>query len=158
MRVCNALLAWMLAMSAPALAQDYGPQPDTATREEILRLRDSAWRTWFSGDATGFQQVVPDELVAMGWNGGAWDDRAQTLRRMSEYQNSKQRIRTLEFPHNVFQQYGDVVILYTRFRLVLVDAEGATSETRGRGTEVFVRRKGRWIHTGWHLDAIADAP
>jgi hypothetical protein len=23
-------------------------------------------------------------------------------------------------------------------------------------TEIFVRRNGRWIHTGWHLDTVAN--
>ena len=25
----------------------------------------------------------------------------------------------------------------------------------GRGTESFVRRDGKWIHAGWHRDALA---
>jgi hypothetical protein len=60
----------------------------------------------------------------------------------------------LEFPRNVFQMYGDVVILYTSFRLVLKSPAGQTEETTGRGTEIFVRRDGRWVHTGWHLDKV----
>ena len=32
----------------------------------------------------------------------------------------------------------------------------AVKETTGRGTEVFVHRNGHWIHTGWHLDTVAD--
>jgi Domain of unknown function (DUF4440) len=140
----------------PLQAEEYGPQPDAATRAEVLKLREAAWRTWFNNDQTGFQRVVPDELVAMGWAGGSWDDRAQTLRQMAEFSGSGQTIRSLEFPRNVFQQYGDVVILYTRFRLVLADPAGKAEEIAGRGTEVFVRRNGRWVHTGWHLDAVAD--
>jgi hypothetical protein len=74
---------------------------------------------------------------------------------MEEFATSGQTLKTLEFPRNVFQQYGDVVILYTSFRLVLVDRDGKEAETTGRGTEIFVRRNGRWIHTGWHLDEVA---
>lgn len=61
-----------------------------------------------------------------------------------------------DFPRNVFQQYGDVVILYTSFRLVLKGASGDAQTTTGRGTELFVRRNGRWIPTGWHLDTVAS--
>ena len=75
---------------------------------------------------------------------------------MKQFARSGLKLTTLEFPRNVFQQYGDVVILYTRFRLVLTDTAGEARETNGRGTEVFVRRRGRWIHTGWHLDQIAN--
>lgn len=155
MRCRGIALALTLSVSAPPLAaQQFGPQPDAATQAEILTLREAAWRTWFSNDQAGFQRVVPDELVALGWGGGPWDDRAGTQARMEQFAATGQTLQTLEFPRNVFQRYGDVIILYTSFRLVLVDREGKTAETSGRGTEVFVRRNGRWIHTGWHLDQI----
>jgi hypothetical protein len=149
-----ALALCLSASAAPLAAQEYGPQPDAATRAEILRLRESAWRTWFANDQAGFQRIVPAELVALGWGGGPWEDRGQTLAQMAEFAKGGQALETLEFPQNVFQQYGDVVILYTRFRLVLKDGAGKLAETTGRGTEIFVRRNGRWIHTGWHLDTI----
>jgi hypothetical protein len=156
MRASAIVLAmFLLASFKPLHAEEYGPEPDAMTRAEILRLREAAWRTWFGNDQAGFQQVVPGELVAMGWDGGPWEDRAQTMKVMAEFARSGRTIRTLEFPRNVFQQYGDVVILYTSFRLVLADAAGEAEEIAGRGTEVFVRRNGRWIHTGWHLDKIA---
>lgn len=148
------LALFLVASAAPLAAQEYGPQPDAATRAEILRIREAAWRTWFANDQAGFQRVVPDELVALGWGGGSWEDRGQTMAQMAEFAKGGQALELLEFPQNVFQQYGDVVILYTRFRLVLRDGAGKLEETTGRGTEIFVRRKGRWIHTGWHLDTI----
>jgi hypothetical protein len=145
----------VLGSFTPLQAEEYGPEPDSATQTEILALREAAWRTWFGNDPAGFQRVVPEELVAMGWTGGAWEDREQALGAMAEFAKGGMTLRALEFPRNVFQQYGDVVILYTRFRLVLADAAGKASEVSGRGTEVFVRRDGRWIHTGWHLDNVA---
>jgi len=149
------LVSVSLAAAAPAAAQQYGPAPDAATRAEILALREKAWRTWFANDAVGFQQTVPAELVAMGWDGGEWEDRADALRSMAAFATGGMKLETLEFPRNVLQQYGDVVILYTSFRLVLKSADSTLSETQGRGTEIFVRRNGRWIHTGWHLDTVA---
>jgi Domain of unknown function (DUF4440) len=149
------LAVLLLAPVTPLHAEEYGPEPDAATRAQILELREAAWRTWFGNDQAGFQRVVPEELVALGWAGGPWEDRGQTLRAMAEFAKGGLTLRELEFPRNVFQQYGDVVILYTSFRLVLADAAGKEDEIAGRGTEVFVRRNGRWIHTGWHLDNVA---
>lgn len=138
--------------SAPAEAQQYGPQPDQATRAEILALREAAWRAWFANDRDTFERIVPDELVALGWDGGPWDDRVQSLARMEEFARGGSRLTALEFPRNLFQAYGGVVVLYSSFRVRLTDRGGVTRETTGRGTEVFVRRNGRWVHTGWHLD------
>jgi hypothetical protein len=148
---------FLLVAVAPRLpAQGYGPEPDAATRRTILGIRESAWRTWFSNDTAGFRRVVPDELVALGWDGGAWEDRARTMAAMGEFARTGLTLTALEFPRNVFQQYGDVVILYTSFRVVLRDPAGQTQETTGRGTEIFVRRNGRWVHTGWHLDQVGS--
>lgn len=152
-RIC--LFAAVLS-AAPVAAGDFGPQPDAATRARILELREAAWRAWFANDRAGFEKVVPQELVALGWGGGAFADRTTTLAQMADFARDGGRLVELSFPQDVFQQYGDVVVLYTRFRIVLRDAQGTDTETRGRGTEVFVRREGRWIHTGWHLDAVPD--
>ena len=157
MRAFGVALAVVVSISASEVsAQDYGPQPDSATRREILALREAAWRTWFANDRAGFERVVPAELVALGWGGGPWEDRKQTMAQMAEFATSGQRLTALEFPRNVWQRYGDVVILYSSFRLELTDSAGKRQETAGRGTEVFVRRNGRWVHTGWHLDAVGE--
>lgn len=146
----------LLPVAAPLAAQDHGPSPDAATRTEILALREKAWRTYFSNDSEGFKAAVPAELLALGWDGGPWEDRAKVLGDMEEFAKTGLKVETLEFPVNIMQQYGDAIILYTKFRLVLRRPDGSTSETVGRGTEIFARRGGKWIHTGWHLDAIAQ--
>ena len=149
-----ALALAVVAGAAPAQAQEYGPQPDAATQREILSIREAAWRAWFGNDRAGLERIVPDELVALGWDGGAWDDRTRTLAQMREFARGGRALTALAFPRNVWQRYGDVVILYTSFRLTLTDRAGKAEEISGRGTEVFVRRRGRWIHTGWHLDTV----
>ena len=148
MRVLAVTLLLCLTTSFTAVAaQQFGPEPDAPTRQELLQLREAAWRAWFSNDRAAFERIVPAELVALGWSGGAWQDREATLAAMTSFAAGRQVIRELEFPRNVFQQYGDVVILYTAFRIVLADPAGKSAETQGRGTEIFVRRAGRWIHT-----------
>lgn len=131
-------------------------EPDRDTQRQILELREQAWRSWFGNDREGFLRVVPDELVALGWDGGPWQDREASLQSMASFAAGGRRLLSLDFPGNVFQQYGDTVILYTRFAIELADPAGAVTRTAGRGTEIFVRREGRWIHTGWHLDTVAE--
>jgi hypothetical protein len=144
--------------AAPQKKPDFGPQPSVATQSELLKIREAAWRAWFSNDVQGFNRVVPDELIAIGWSGGEFSDRNATLQQMTEFAKSGQKISELQFPENVFQQYGDVVVLYTRFRITLLSPDQQLQTVVGRGTEIFVKRKGRWIHTGWHLDAVANKP
>ena len=153
MRIVAVAFVLSFAAASPLTGQDYGPQPDAAAKREILAVRESAWRSWFANDTAAFKRVVP-ELVALGWDGGAWEDRAQAMAAMGEFAKTGMTLSQLEFPRNVFQMYGDVVILYTSFRLVLKSPAGQTDETTGRGTEIFVRRNGRWVHTGWHLDKV----
>jgi len=45
-----------------------------------------------------------------------------------------------------------VVVLYSVYEIAIVGGAGKASTMRGRATEVFVRRDGRWLHPGWHLD------
>ncbi len=139
-----------------AQANKSGPAPDAATTREILALREEAWRSFFANDTVAFKRVVPAELVALSWGGGEWDDRARTVGRMKEFAATGMKLDQLHFVRNVLQQYGDAVILYTQFHIVLKGPNGEKEETTGRGTEIFARRDGRWIHTGWHLDAIAN--
>jgi ketosteroid isomerase-like protein len=156
MRTIGLVLTVLALSAAPVQAQQFGPAPDAATQRELLALREGAWHTWFSNDQEGFRRIVPDELVGLSWSGGPWEDRAQTMAQMEEFAKSGMTLKSLDFPRNVFQHYGDVVILYSTFRLVLSSPAGQLDETAGRATEIFVRRQGRWIHTGWHLDAVTN--
>jgi len=51
------------------------------------------------------------------------------------------------------QAYGNTAILYTTYEMDLQVGGKPTSE-RGAATEVFVRRDGEWINTGWQLGRI----
>jgi hypothetical protein len=60
------------------------------------------------------------------------------------------KLARLVFPRTDIQSYGNMAILYTTYEMDLVNG-GQTSSQRGVATEVFVRRDGRWINTGWQL-------
>lgn len=141
-------------LAAPVAAQNYGPQPEPAVRDRILALREAAWRSWFSNDERAFREIVPAELVALDMEGGPWSDQAATIAQMRTFATSGRKLVRLEFPRNVFQQYGDVVILYSTFVVGLESPEGKRERLEGRGTEIFVRKGTAWTHTGWHLDTV----
>jgi hypothetical protein len=149
-------LAWgALAGAAPPLGGQsrppYGPAADARARSELLRLPDVAWRTWFAGDAAGFRRVVPDELLSIDPADTTWRDREGQLEASRAFAARGGALHSLAFPRNVIQIYGDVAILYSTYEVVYAVGRAVRART-GRATEVFVRRRGRWIHTGWHID------
>ena len=48
------------------------------------------------------------------------------------------------------QAYGATAIIYTSYELDVLEG-GRTRTERGKATEVFVRRAGKWLNTGWQL-------
>jgi hypothetical protein len=101
--------------------------------------------------------MLPPEFIGINMADGPFVSREKALEQARTLRASGGRLVSLEFPETRAQRYGDVVILYGRYSAVL-ESGGPESETRtlaGRLTEIFVRRDGRWIHTGWHLDTAS---
>ena len=81
-------------------------------------------------------------------------NRAQTLDGARAFRERGGRLVRLAFPETQAQRFGDVVVLYGRYEVV-IQSDGAERTMRGRLTEMFVRRGGKWLHPGWHLDLTA---
>lgn len=145
-----ALLAGgMSASRAPVVA-------DTAIDQEVLAAREGAWRAYFAGDVKALGDLLPQEFIGIGMNDGPFGDRAQTLEGARAFAERGGRLVGLAFPETQAQRFGDVVVLYGRFEAV-IQSGGAAHTLRGRLTELFVRRAGKWVHPGWHLD-LTGAP
>lgn len=85
---------------------------------------------------------------------GPFVNRAQMLALARAFREGGGRLVRLTFPETQAQRFGDVVVLYGRFEVVF-QSGGAEHTRRGRLTELFVRRDGKWLHPGWHLDLTA---
>jgi ketosteroid isomerase-like protein len=134
-------------------ARSQRPQTLTAKdRERLLADREAVWRAFFAGDAAALERALPDELVAVNAGEGEWQDRKAALAGSQAFRASGARLVRLEFPKTEIQVYGDTAILYTTYVLE-IDAGGKRDTASGRGTEIFVRRDGRWVNAGWHLDS-----
>ncbi len=121
-------------------------------RKELLRAREAVWRAWFAGDEAELNRLVPAEVTAIDVGGEPFADYAEVVRRAAVFKDTGGRLINLEFPETRIQAYGDVVIIYTRFSFE-TERDGERLTTAGRGTEVFVKRDGAWLNTGWHLDS-----
>ena len=142
----------MLGAAAPGSSADV---PTGVTVDpEVLRLREAAWRAWFAGDEAGLGRMLPPEFIGINMQAGPFSTRDETLEQARAFRAAGGRLVRLEFPETQAQRYGDVVVLYGRY-LAVMESEGSERTASGRLTEVFVRRDGRWLHPGWHLDTVA---
>lgn len=122
---------------------------------EILAARDAVWRAYFSGDSTRLKSLLPTETIAMAAEREGWSDRESILAASKSMGEQGVELLRLEFPWTEIQLYGDVAVLYTGYEFELSEGPGQPASTTfvGKGTEVFVRREGRWLNVGWHLDS-----
>ena len=123
-----------------------------AEREKLLADREAVWRAYFAGDVDALGQALPEELVAINAGEAAWNGRREALEGAAAVRAAGVKLVRLEFPKTEIQVYGDTAILYTTYSYE-TEADGRRESHAGRGTEVFVRRDGRWINSGWHLDS-----
>jgi hypothetical protein len=154
---CTLGLAVLTAMvGGGALVNGKAPttaaRPSTAVDPDVLAARDAAWRAWFGGDDRTLGAMLPPEFIAIAARGNELSDRSKTLAASRAFKASGGRLASLSFGDTRAQRYGDAMILYSSYEAV-IDTGAARETLRGRATEIFVRRDGRWIHPGWHLDA-----
>jgi ketosteroid isomerase-like protein len=123
-----------------------------AARQEILERRESVWRAYFENDRARLEELVPEDSIAINAGEEVWHDRASVLAGAEEFAASGAKLLRLEFPRTEIRVYGETVILYTSYSYDLETA-GKRETHAGRGTEVFVHRKGKLVNVGWHLDS-----
>jgi hypothetical protein len=130
-------------------------QPQQLTpeqRRQLLADREKVWRAYFTNDQKHLNAVIPPETIAINAGEEQWADRAAILAGAQQFAQSGAKLVRLEFPRTEIQVYGDVAILYTTY-LFELESEGQRQAYAGRGTEIFVRRNGVWVNSGWHLDS-----
>jgi len=119
-------------------------------RAAVLKAREAVWRAWFAGDAKALSSLVPPELITIDPGADTFGSFASNLEGSRGFAASGGKLTRLVFPRTEFQVYGNTVILYTTYEMDLVTG-GKTRTEHGAATEVFVRRNGGFINTGWQL-------
>lgn len=132
-----------------------GPAPRTLSggeRDRLLKDREEVWRAWFAGDRGHLGAALPAELIAVNAGTAEWADRDATLRESADFAKAGGKLLRLDFPRTEILAYGDVAILFTTYEMEF-EKGGERIASSGRGTELFVRRDGRWVNSAWHLDS-----
>jgi hypothetical protein len=141
------------AATEPAARVDQAGEVD----KDVLIAREAAWRAYFSGDVKALGDLLPPEFIGIGMNEAPFADRATTLADARAFHAKGGRLVRLTFPETRAQRFGDTVVIYGRYEAV-IETGGVERTVRGRLTEMFVRRNGKWLHPGWHLDLTTAAP
>jgi hypothetical protein len=125
-----------------------------AARKSILAAREAVWRAWYGGNTAALKEMLPPELVTMASSG--WAERDGIIAASERFAKQGGKLTRLDFPRTEIQAYGNTVIIYTSYELDVVEG-GKTRNERGKATEIFVRRNGKWLNTGWQLAPDAAA-
>ena len=144
-RVLSAVFPLLIV--APLFAAS--PDPD------VLAVREAAWRAWFAGDEAAMRAMLPSDFLALGANGTGVYDLEKTIAASNDFKKRGGKLVSLSFPETQAQRIGDVVIFYGTFDAT-IEVGGKQSPFKGRLTEVFVKRNGKWYHPGWHLDTVTQ--
>jgi hypothetical protein len=143
MRIITVVLFTLLALPVSA-ADPIDP--------DVLALRETAWRAWFAGDEAALRAMLPAEFLGIGWTGTEIVTLEKTIASSRAFKEAGGKLVALSFPETRAQRFGDTIVFYGSFEIT-IEVGGKTEQTRGKLTEVFVRRDGKWLHPGWHLDA-----
>lgn len=123
-------------------------------RASLMKAREAVWRAWFAGDRNRLTELLPPELVTIDSESKTVGTLDSTLEGSRGFAASGGKLTRLEFPATTVQAYGNTAVLYTSYEMDLQNG-GQTHTERGMATEVFVRRDGRWLNTGWQLAPAA---
>jgi len=121
-------------------------------RGEILKVRETVWRSWFANDTKTLEKLVPSDTIVISAGEEKWKNQAEVFQSAAEFQKQGGKLIRLEFPRTQIQRFGDVAIIWSAY-LVETDTNGKRSLTSGRVSEIFVRRHGQWTNPGWHTDS-----
>jgi hypothetical protein len=120
-------------------------------RKELLDARETAWRSFFQKDLGVVERILAPELIAIQENSDRWDNRTRLIALAKAINEKGVRLLRLEFPRTEIQLFGDTAILYYTY-IFETGLNDKSVVDGGRGTEIFVRRDGKWVDVGWHLD------
>ncbi len=121
-------------------------------RSNLLRVREAVWRSWFDNDAKTLRELVPPETIVISAGEKQWKHQAAVLQSAAEFRAQGGKLIRLEFPRTEIQQFGQVAILYSEYR-VETEMHGKRFISAGRATEIFALHDGKWTNPGWHTDA-----
>ena len=128
-----------------------GPAGAAQEDPELMRVQREVWDVWFAGDTARLRELTPG-LIAINDHSDTFGDQEGTIQGSARFHAAGGRLVDLSFSDMRVQRFGDVAVIYSKYRLLAVTGSD-TLRMGGRASETFVRHQGRWVNPGWHLDA-----
>src|SRR5256884_9078765 len=113
-------------------------------KKRLLDAREAVWRAYFAGDRATLEKLIPEETVAIESGDNTWSNRQTILDGSTQFAKSGGKLVKLEFPKTEIQVYGFTAVVYSNYSYEL-ETRGQHINQSGRGTEVFVLRKGQLV-------------
>ncbi len=120
-------------------------------QSDLLKAREAVWRSWFANDVKALEELLPPETLTISSGEEQWKNKTDVLKEAADFQAGGGKLLTLEFPRTEIQRFGDVAIIFSKYRYE-IETGGKRSATSGRVTEIFVLSQGKWLNFGWHTD------
>ena len=157
MKAAGTLLA-VLAATPPIAGQAPARLTTTlppAELEALEALRKDIWVHWFTGDTAALRRELGPELIAISADSKLWQTLEESLAGSAQFKASGGSLVSVDFDNTTIHRFGDVVVMFSSYH-VITSRAGQEAHSTGRGTEVFVRSDGRWVHTSWHLETTSS--
>jgi ketosteroid isomerase-like protein len=141
-----------LLIIVPAMLLPLAAQTESHNQPELLKARETVWRTFFAGDVKTLADLVPPDTIVISGDNPQWRHQADVLESSRKFHAAGGKLVRLEFPRTEVQWYGDVAIVWSSYSLE-TEMDGKRTPEDGRVTEIFVHRNGHWTNPGWHTDS-----
>src|ERR1700735_5869504 len=76
-------------------------------RGEILKVRESVWRAWFTNDAKALERLVPPDTIVISSDEAKWKNQADILRTAADFQAGGGKLLRLGFARAGMQRLCD---------------------------------------------------
>jgi ketosteroid isomerase-like protein len=142
----------MLLLVAEGLAGEPGKKLDDAERDEILKVRQLVWDSYFANDQTQLNRLIGEDFLTINPGEEHWQKRNEFLAGAQAFAQHHGKLVSLAFPRIEVQKFGDVAVLYSLVRITMESDSGRES-LNCRSTEIFEKRRGQWVNAGAHVDS-----
>jgi len=137
---------------AKSLAGEPGMNLNGAERDEILKIRQLVWDSYFSNDQPRLKALISEDFLTINPGEEHWQNRTEFLAGAQAFAQHHGKLVSLVFPRTEVRKFGDVAVLYSLVRITMESDSGRES-LDCRSTEIFEKRHGQWVNAGAHVDS-----